>query len=500
MNDFNENNNYGIPEGESQNGMNNEPETTVPEPCSAENIAENNCNGLASDENVQLRDDVMVCAVEPVFGQELDATPVDEPVFTEEFEESSNVQFEDVADNRQIPVNANMGYNFYSENIYQQKKTKKSTIWISVVAGFVAGIVLTVVAGTTVKKYVDLDFGKTKVESGKTEKGDGENSFDFSQLTDDEREPKSVVDIAAEVGPSVVMVTTTSTVNTFFGSTLQQGSGSGIIISKEGYIITNNHVIEDSQIVKVVLSDGTESPAEVIGADAKTDIAVLKIEAGDNLTVAVVGDSDKLQVGELAIAIGNPLGTQLTGTVTQGVISAVNRTVEASTNTYVNLIQTDAAINQGNSGGALVNGYGEVIGINTVKYAASGVEGIGFAIPINDVLPIVEDLIDKGYVSGRPVIGINVIEVDEQLAYVNNLPIGLYVSAITPGSAAEFGGVREGDVIVKADGKKIESVDELNAIRDTKKVGDKMTLGIYRNGKNIEIDIKLLEDRSSAER
>ena len=324
-----------------------------------------------------------------------------------------------------------------------------------------------------------------------------ENSFDFNRLTDGEREAKSVVDIAAEVGPSVVMVTTTSTVNTIFGSSLQQGSGSGIIISADGYVITNNHVIEGAQMVKVTLSDGTEMPAQIIGADAETDLSVLKIDDADNLTVATMGDSDKLQVGELAIAIGNPLGAQLTGTVTQGVISAVNRTVEASDNTYVNLIQTDAAINQGNSGGALVNGYGEVIGINTVKYAASGVEGIGFAIPINDAMPIARDLIEKGYVSGRPLIGVSLIEVTEQLAYMNNLPVGLYVSDITPDSAAEIGGVRRGDVIIKADGKEVKTVDELNELRDTKKVGDSMVLEIYRSGRHMEIVIYLRENRKT---
>jgi len=395
-------------------------------------------------------------------------------------------------------VSENKGYSFYSEKICSDEKNKKVKRWPGVIAGFMAGIVLTVGMGFVLKtNSSEKASEKAEIKSEKAEINQ-DNSFDFTRLSDGERTPKSVVDIAAEVGPSVVMVTTTGTVNTYFGSSIQQGSGSGIIISKEGYIVTNNHVIENSQIVRVVLSDGTEHAAEIVGSDAKTDIAVLKIDADENLTVAVLGDSDKLQVGELAIAIGNPLGTQLTGTVTQGVISSVNRTVQASSNTYVNLIQTDAAINQGNSGGALVNGYGEVVGINTIKYAASGVEGIGFAIPINDVMPIVEDLINKGYVSGRPVIGITVIEVTEQLAYVNNLPEGLYVSGITPGSAAEFAGIREGDVIVAADGTEVKTVDELNTLRDKKKVGEKMTLEVYRNGKNIEIILRLLEDRSAA--
>lgn len=414
-------------------------------------------------------------------------------------EETVVIQPEKTASEQQTGQDKNNGYTFYKENVYTEKKKKKSGVWIGVIAGAMAGILLTsaVSAALMVKTGV---IRLPLTEAFRDEiaaKRNQDNSFDFNMLTDGERKAKSVVDIAAEVGPSVVMVTTTSTVNTMFGNSLQQGSGSGIIISSDGYIITNNHVVENAQIVKVVLSDGTENNAQVIGADAKTDIAVLKIEPTETLTVATMGDSDKLQVGEIAIAIGNPLGTQLTGTVTQGVISAVNRTVEASSNTYVNLIQTDAAINQGNSGGALVNGYGEVVGINTVKYSASGVEGIGFAIPINDAMPIVSDLIEKGYVSGRPIIGIKAIEVTEQLARLNNLPVGLYVSTVTPGSAAEQGGVKEGDVIVKADGVDVKTVDEMNELRDKKQVGDTMVLNIYRNGKNIDIVIRLHEDTTA---
>ena len=388
------------------------------------------------------------------------------------------------------------GYNYYSENIGATEKRKDRT-WIGVLAGLLAGVLVTAAVGTIVLFKTGIIKKPDLFDMNISGDRNQDNSFDFSRLSDGEREPKSVVDIAAEVGPSVVMVTTTSTVSTIFGNTLQQGSGSGIIISADGYIITNNHVIENSQMVKVVLSDGREFSARIVGADAKTDIAVIKIDDADNLTVAVMGDSDKIQVGEIAIAIGNPLGQQLTGTVTQGVISAVNRTVEAEQNTYVNLIQTDAAINQGNSGGALVNGYGEVIGINTVKYAASGVEGIGFAIPINNAIPIVEDLIAKGYVSGRPLIGVALIEVTPQLAYMNNIPEGLYVSSVEPGSAASDGGIRTGDVIIKADGEKVNSVDSLNEIRDTKQVGQPLTLEVYRNGKNIEITIYLKEDKTA---
>lgn len=390
-------------------------------------------------------------------------------------------------------------FNEYAYSPVKVKEKKRHSVWIGALAGALAGIIVTLSVGTALLIKYDVinlpDFPMGNIN--KDENYNSENSFEFSQLTDGEREPKSLVDIAAEVGPSVVMVTTTSAVSSFFGTSLQQGSGSGIIINDKGYIVTNNHVIENSQIVKVILSDGREFDATVIGSDAKTDIAVLKIDGAAELTVAVMGDSDKIQVGELAVAIGNPLGSQLTGTVTQGVISAVNRTIEASTNTYVNLIQTDAAINSGNSGGALVNGYGEIIGVNTVKYAASGVEGIGFAIPINDVMPIVEDLISKGYVSGRPLIGVKLIEVTEQLAVMNDLPVGLYVATVEPDSAAERGGIRKGDVIVKVNGDEIKTVDALNEIRDSKKVGDVLVFEVFRGGRNIEVAVVLQEDRTA---
>ncbi len=397
------------------------------------------------------------------------------------------------------------GYNFYSENVQLPKKKNTFGVVMGVLAGILAGVIVTLSVGGVVlvkkgiinlpeRKNVKSDeIALTQREELELNK---ENSFEFSRLSEDERQPKNLVDIAAEVGPSVVMVTTYSTVDTLFGESAQQGSGSGIIISEDGYVITNNHVIEGADDVNVILSDGREFHVEVVGSDIKTDLAVLKMEGAEDLTVAVIGDSSKLQVGELAVAIGNPLGAQLTGTVTQGVISAVNRTIQASSSTYVNLIQTDAAINAGNSGGALVNGYGEVIGINTVKYAASGVEGIGFAIPVNDAMPIVKDLIENGYVTGRPLIGITAIAITPRLADRYDLPEGLYVSEVVPDSAADEGGVEEGDVIVKADGKGIYSSKELNELRDSKKVGDAIVFEIYRSGKNVEVTIHLKEDKS----
>ena len=411
-------------------------------------------------------------------------------------EENLNDKQEENAEKTEnIPKTIN-DYAFYTENV----KQKKSRMGLGILIGVFAGIFLTVAvgAGTMVSRNIIKGFGEFGKNGILTEGLDNANSFDFNRFNEGEREVKSIVEISAQVSPGVVMVTTSAIVNSMFGATTARGSGSGIIANEEGYIITNNHVIENAHNINVILSDGSEYPAKIIGSDVKTDIAVLKIDGAMNLTAVNMGDSDKLQVGEIAIAIGNPLGTQLTGTVTQGVISATNRTVQTSENTYVNLIQTDAAINSGNSGGALVNGYGEVIGINTVKYAASGVEGIGFAIPINDVIPIVRDLVDKGYVSGRPFIGITPIEVTKQLAAVNNIPEGLYVANVVPGSAAELGGIKTGDVITGADGKEVKTASELNEIRDSKKIGEELKLDVYRDGKNITVTIYLKEDKSGA--
>ena len=220
----------------------------------------------------------------------------------------------------------------------------------------------------------------------------------------------------------------------------------------------------------------------MIGADAKSDLAVIKVD-DNTLTAATLGDSGQVEVGDLAVAIGNPLGQELAGTVTAGVVSAVNRKMTVDNRTY-NLIQTDAAINPGNSGGALVNKYGEVIGINSIKMSQSGVEGIGFAIAISEAKPIIDDLMNNGYVSGRTLIGITATESRN----------GLTVYSVSPDSGAEKAGISEGDLIVKAEGKVVTTVDALNEIKETKKPGEYITLTIIRNGELTDVKIQLQED------
>lgn len=311
------------------------------------------------------------------------------------------------------------------------------------------------------------------------------------------QEPMSIVDIARQVGPAVVGIVATgeSSSGMFLIPQQTQSSGSGIIISSDGYIVTNNHVVEGASSLKVTLNTMEEYDAKLVGTDPQTDLAVIKIEA-TGLTSAVLGNSSDVEVGELAIAIGNPLGQELAGTVTTGIISATNRQVTVDDVEYT-LLQTDAAINEGNSGGALVNAYGEVIGINSVKMASTGVEGLGFAIPSDIAKPVISDLIEYGYVTGRPVIGIGGRNITEEMSQYYDLPVGVYIQTITEFSAAEKAGLRPGDVIIQCDGQTVETVDELNEIRDQHQVGDTLTLTIVRNGERMEVSVTLEEDRSS---
>ena len=304
----------------------------------------------------------------------------------------------------------------------------------------------------------------------------------------------TVVEIARKVGPTVVGINTKTQVLSIFGRMQEsEGSGSGIILSTDGYIVTNNHVVEGASEITVVLSDGKTYEAKLTGADARTDLAVLKVNA-NNLPYAILGNSSELQVGELAVAIGNPLGNELAGTVTGGYISALNRSIIVDDRKF-NLIQTDAAINPGNSGGALVNNYGEVVGINSVKMAASGVEGIGFAIPIDEAKPIIEDLKTSGYVTGRPVIGIGGRDVTEQDSKYYNIPVGIYVTQVSPYSAAELAGILPGDVVVKFNGEEVKTIDGLNEKKEKFKVGDRVTLTVIRNGETKNFDLKLTEEK-----
>lgn len=275
-------------------------------------------------------------------------------------------------------------------------------------------------------------------------------------------------------------------------------SGSGIVITEDGYIATNNHVIEGASVITVRTLAGQTFDAKVIGSDSRTDLAVLKVEPEDKLIFAELGDSSELKVGELAVAIGNPLREELAGTLTVGVISAINRNMVID-GKQMTMLQTDAAINPGNSGGALLNSKGQVIGINTAKSYGEEIEGLGFAIPINEAKPIINSLIKDGYVTGRPLIGIVGIDVTEEIAKVNDLVVGVYVRDVSQFSAAERAGIKVGDVITSFDGKKVLSIDELNKFRDEHKAGDTVKVELNRKGQKVTVDLTLLEEKPQAE-
>lgn len=312
----------------------------------------------------------------------------------------------------------------------------------------------------------------------------------------------TAIGVAEKVLPSIVGIEIEYEVNSFFGKSTATATGSGIIISEDGNILTNNHVVDSSssstsnyyqvseaKSIKVKLyNDETEYEAKIVGMDSQTDLAVIKIEK-NGLTPAEIGDSSTVKVGEFAMAVGNPQG--LATSVTCGIISAVNREVTADGRKYT-AIQTDAAINSGNSGGALVNSKGQVIGVNTLKLSGTGVEGIGFAIPINTTTDIVAQLIEHKKVL-RPYIGIEGMSVNEATAKKYNLVEGVYVRNSEDFSAAQKSGIKAGDVITEVDGKKVGSVDDINEIKNAHKIGDTIKVKIYRNGEYKEIEVTLEE-------
>ena len=332
-----------------------------------------------------------------------------------------------------------------------------------------------------------------------------------SQVLKGER-PSTVIDVATidtskQMSPaevyaqnvaSTVGITTSVTTNYFGFTTTSAASGSGFVLSDDGYILTNYHVIENSTSIKVTMYDGNSYDAELIGYDESNDIAVLKVDA-ENLSPVVLGDSGNLNVGDSVVAIGNPLG-ELTFSLTAGVVSALDREVTLSGNVTMELIQTDCAINSGNSGGALFNLYGEVIGITNAKYSSSGsgasIDNIGFAIPINSVMNIVESIIEKGYIA-KPYIGVSVTSVSSETQSYG-LPKGAAVKAISEDSPAEKAGLQINDIITEANGTAIESSDDLVRLVGDLYDGAELKLTVYRQGETVELTVIVGEKIQSA--
>ncbi len=303
----------------------------------------------------------------------------------------------------------------------------------------------------------------------------------------------SVQQVAELVKPSVVAITTEQVVTgSFMQQFISEGAGSGVIITADGYIVTNHHVIDGATNVKVTLDNGESHPAKLIGTDAKADLAVIKIEA-TGLTPAPYGNADELQLAETVVAVGNPLG-ELEGTVTSGVLSALDREITID-NTTMQLLQTDTAINPGNSGGGLFNTSGQLIGVVNAKSAGAEIEGLGFAIPIDTVEKVVEDLINHGYVTGRVDPGFTFVEINDSMTAmmyrVNRL--GLYISAVAENSDGHKAGFRSGDYVVSVEGTKVSTAAEAYAIIDQKAVGDTLSFEIERNGEDLTLTLTLSE-------
>lgn len=392
-----------------------------------------------------------------------------------------------------------MGENDFVQKFNYSKNSNRKQIATTVVASFVSAVVG---GACALGVYVGLNKEPAKaLETSKTNTGSivGTSNPNLSQVSLTNYSDTAIY-AAQKALPSMVSISVEYDVNYMGMKKAVAGSGSGVILSEDGYILTNNHVISsadsssfyqvsDAKSIKVkIYGDDTEYSAEIIGTDSQTDLAVLKIDK-TGLTAAEFGDSSSVQIGEFVLAIGNPY--ELDYSVTAGIISALNREMTVENTTY-NVIQADCAINSGNSGGALVNSKGEVIGITTLKLAGDGIEGVSFAIPVNDTVPIYKELIEKGKIS-RPFVGISGIDLDEATAIRNGLTKGIYVDSVVSGSGAEDAGIMAGDVIVSFDGKDVSTMDELNAIKNTKNIGDKIEIKLYRKSELKTFTITLKE-------
>lgn len=370
----------------------------------------------------------------------------------------------------------------------QRDGNRKKSVFIAV------GLVLAMLMG-----FLGSVIGNAVTGNGHTTMLEGNRPSSVIDLaTVDTSKLMTASEVYAANVNSTVGITTSVTTNFWGFQTTSAASGSGFILTADGYILTNFHVIESSSSISVTLYDGTSYDAVLVGYDESNDIAVLKIDASD-LSPVVLGDSDNLNVGDDVIAIGNPLG-ELTFSLTAGAVSALDREITLSSGVMMNLIQTDCAINSGNSGGALFNLYGEVIGITNAKYSSSGTEAsidnIGFAIPINHIRSIVDSIIEKGYIS-KPYIGVSVGDVSEEtMGY--GLPAGAAVKSVVENSPAEKAGIKVNDIITAVNGNEITGRSELSETISSCAVGDKLTLTVYRQGETLSIDVTVGEQTKSA--
>lgn len=398
----------------------------------------------------------------------------------------------------------------------KNKKTGPSKLkgFISLVAAGVIGsaITLTVIPQTDYfQKLYPVSESKTIDNIEKELEAASSNSTSIVPIqTSAKTNSTTIADIVENVSKSIVGIVNVQNQSSFFSSSSQNvesGSGSGVIFRKtkdSAYIVTNNHVIEGANEIEISLYNGEKTKAELVGADALTDLAVLKIDQKYATFVMEIGNSSVLRPGEQVLAIGNPLGLDLSRTVTQGIVSAVDRSIKVSTSAgewELNVIQTDAAINPGNSGGALINTKGQLVGINSLKISDSGIEGLGFAIPSNDLLPIVNEIIESGKVE-RPYIGVSLASLEEvPREYLQSLPnsvaYGAIVTYVDSQSAAAQAGLQQEDVIISINDTEIKNSGDLRKYLYSKtKVGDQITLKLYRSGKLMTVQLKLSSNKN----
>ena len=378
---------------------------------------------------------------------------------------------------------------------WEEKKPTKNRLGLKIAALALACALIGGAAGAGITHAITSAHGSTQIEVSDRQVAE------VRQVKVDGKQQLTMPEVYAANVNSVVSINVSTTTNVFGRTTESAASGSGFFITKDGYILTNYHVIEGASTVKVTAYDGTTYDAAVIGGDEDYDIAVIKVE-GTNFQPVVIGKSGSVQIGETVAAVGNPLG-ELTFSMSQGIVSCVNRAINVDGKPF-NMIQVDCSINPGNSGGPLFNSYGEVIGIVSAKYSSysnTTVEGIGFAIPINDVVSLVKDIMTNGYVTNKAYMGITPQTMTAQMAqqYRYDVTEGVFVCSVDPDSAAAKAGLKLGDVITKMDDTDITSYEDLVAAKKSYSAGDTVTLTVYREGKTIEVELTFDAVPESAE-
>ena len=406
---------------------------------------------------------------------------------------------------------------FFETGSTRPPKNRRGFFALVLVAGIILGSILTAFGGINLQflnRWGSADKDSTlpvSLHAGNTAETTAPSidAADTDSLTPNAGDasvqlrpsPEGVENVAQEGGLSLQAIyekCIPSTVSILCALPRGTSTGSGVVLSADGYVITNYHVVEGATHISVLLTDGRELPARMVGGDKLSDLAVLTVDAQD-LIPAEFGNSDSLRVGDTVVAIGDPLGVELRGTMTNGIVSAINRNLTTDGRTLT-LIQTNAALNSGNSGGPLINCYGQVIGINTMKIGdyvnSAGVEGLGFAIPSTTVKQIVDQLTSQGYVSGRPELGIQGVDVPEFYQFYYRMPAGVYVNAVTEGSDAAAKGVQVKDIILAIDDQRIDSTEDIETILYNYKPGDTVEVIIYRSGRQYQVELILGESVS----